>query len=57
MNGRKNLNRKKMIAGKLIYNAKSIKSGHKIKNTFSPGCYIIQLESRNSTLRERLIVQ
>ena len=45
------------LAGKLIYNAKSIKSGHKIKNTFSPGYYIIQLESQNSTLRERLIVQ
>ena len=45
------------LSGKLIYNANSIKSGHKIKNTFAPGCYIVQLESENNIIRESLIVQ
>ena len=45
------------LSGKLIYNANSIKSGHKIKNMFVPGYYIVQLEYENNLIRESLIVQ
>ena len=40
------------LSGKLIYNANSIKSGHKIKNMFVPGYYIVQLEYENNLIRK-----
>ena len=45
------------ISGKVIYNQDAIESGHKIQNIFSPGYYIIQLQSNDNIFRENLIMQ
>jgi len=45
------------LSGKIIYNVNHIESGHKINNIFSPGYYIIQLESNKTIVRETLIIQ
>ena len=44
------------LSGKIIYQMASIDSGHRIQNNFSPGCYIIQLTSEETIVRETLIV-
>ena len=45
------------LSGQIIHKMDHIESGYKINNIFSPGYYIIQLESDNTTLRETLIIQ
>ena len=45
------------LSGKIIYSQKTFDTKHKIINNFSPGYYIIQLESNNNIVRETLIVQ
>jgi len=46
------------LSGQSIYTAQTWDSEHKIlNNNFSSGCYIIQLESNNTIVRETLIIQ
>ena len=45
------------LSGKVVYNETTINSEHRINNAFSSGYYIVELKSKNTIVRQTLMIE